>query len=612
MVIDWGLAKDLGPPSDEPARRPAPYRAATPASLTVAGAVHRHARRTCRPSRRAASAVDERADVYALGAMLYHVLAGAPPYAGAGADERARPRCARGRRRRSTHAPAGRAARPASPSSPRRWRASPATATRRARELADDLRRFQTGQLVGAHRYTAAELLRRWLRRHRGAVAVGAAALVAVAIISTIAIQRVIASRDAAEQAREQEEAQRRDADRRKDRAEGLMSYMLNDLRNQLDRLDRLDVLEGIATEVQKYDAEFGSDEADDRTLVRRWELHQLIGDVLMRKGNIVGSEAAYRESMRIAELLVRRRPGPEAERMVADARASIGRALDTFGKYTEAAAELERAVAALEGLVGRADQKDTEEALADALVALGASRMSLGNLDAAQRAYERSRDVSARGAAAGDADAFRHMGQAVIRLGGITRRRGRHEAALAIFEDALGKVNAILAAHPDDFDALFGQGIVLNELGTTHFAAGQLPAALARHREAVDAFSRVARVSPSGRNHFFLALAMGRVAAVLSAQGDTGRGRRRPRDHRDAGVADRTDPQYAEWQTELASDYLLLADELAGQAAGQREARGLVDRVDYILDRLEKEGRLGPAYGDLRTREQWVRDRLP
>ena len=31
-----------------------------------------------------------------------------------------------------------------------------------AQELAEDLRRFQTGQLVGAHRYTAGQLVRRW------------------------------------------------------------------------------------------------------------------------------------------------------------------------------------------------------------------------------------------------------------------------------------------------------------------------------------------------------------------------------------------------------------------------------------------------------------------
>ena len=42
-----------------------------------------------------------------------------------------------------------------------------------ARELADDLRRFTTGQLVGAHRYTALDRVRRFVRRRAAIAAVG-------------------------------------------------------------------------------------------------------------------------------------------------------------------------------------------------------------------------------------------------------------------------------------------------------------------------------------------------------------------------------------------------------------------------------------------------------
>ena len=37
-----------------------------------------------------------------------------------------------------------------------------------ARGLAEDLRRFQAGQLVGAHRYSWQQHMARWLRRTRG------------------------------------------------------------------------------------------------------------------------------------------------------------------------------------------------------------------------------------------------------------------------------------------------------------------------------------------------------------------------------------------------------------------------------------------------------------
>jgi WD40 repeat protein len=75
---------------------------------------------------------------------------------------------------------------------------------RTAGELTEDLRRYQTGQLVGAHRYGAGELVRRWVSKHRGAVAVAAAAAIALAIGATLAFQRVRSERDRAERERAQ------------------------------------------------------------------------------------------------------------------------------------------------------------------------------------------------------------------------------------------------------------------------------------------------------------------------------------------------------------------------------------------------------------------------
>jgi hypothetical protein len=54
-----------------------------------------------------------------------------------------------------------------------------------ARELAEDLRRFLTGQLVSAHRYSPGQLLRRWVRHHRAAVTV--AAVLGLALATAVA-----------------------------------------------------------------------------------------------------------------------------------------------------------------------------------------------------------------------------------------------------------------------------------------------------------------------------------------------------------------------------------------------------------------------------------------
>ena len=182
VVVDWGLAKDLGAPAtadDDPA---AVVGSGGGGDDTVVGTVLGTPVYMA-PEQARGQAVDERADVYALGAMLYYLLAGAPPRSGttvrevlaAAASERPRPVAER------------------EPDAPPDLvaivdKAMELQADRRyptARELAEDLRRFQTGQLVSAHRYSPGELVRRWVRQHRAAVTV--AAVLGLALAAAVA-----------------------------------------------------------------------------------------------------------------------------------------------------------------------------------------------------------------------------------------------------------------------------------------------------------------------------------------------------------------------------------------------------------------------------------------
>ncbi len=62
-----------------------------------------------------------------------------------------------------------------------------------ARELAEDLRRFLNGQIVGAYRYPLNELLRRFAGRHRRALIVGLASLAVIAALSVVGLRRLVA-----------------------------------------------------------------------------------------------------------------------------------------------------------------------------------------------------------------------------------------------------------------------------------------------------------------------------------------------------------------------------------------------------------------------------------
>jgi WD40 repeat protein len=145
--------------------------------------------------------VDEKADVYALGAVLYYVVAGKPPYFGHSSDEvvdllvdtapAPLPELA-------SEAPAELTA-----IVNKAMTREPADRYE-ARELAEELRLYEAGRLVGAHHYSARELFRRWLRRHRAAVAIAGIALLALAVVALASTRRVLHERDAAEESRRQ------------------------------------------------------------------------------------------------------------------------------------------------------------------------------------------------------------------------------------------------------------------------------------------------------------------------------------------------------------------------------------------------------------------------
>ncbi len=212
VVIDWGLAKVVG--ETEVAEGAAGVPLAEHAG-SVAGAVL-GTPAYMPPEQARGAEVDARADVYALGALLYHVLAGAPPY------HRPRPGPSSGAISPPSSSGFGMSAGDALaavlggpppplarvvPHAPRdlvtivekAMERDPAARYATAREMADDLVRFQNGQLVSARHYSRAALLRRWMSRWRAVLAVVAVALLVLAVGGAMALRRVVVARQEAE-----------------------------------------------------------------------------------------------------------------------------------------------------------------------------------------------------------------------------------------------------------------------------------------------------------------------------------------------------------------------------------------------------------------------------
>ena len=169
VVIDWGLAKGIGEPDHqlptEPDVTPPDNTAVrqSGADLTAAGAVL-GTPAYMSPEQARGEPLDARADVYSLGALLYHALSGARPY---------------GAQLPQTTLVAVLAGPPAplstlAPEAPadlvgivnKAMARDPNDRYADARDLARDLEAFSRGRLVATYNYTSRELLARFVRRN--------------------------------------------------------------------------------------------------------------------------------------------------------------------------------------------------------------------------------------------------------------------------------------------------------------------------------------------------------------------------------------------------------------------------------------------------------------
>jgi len=211
VVIDWGLAKVIG----EDDEAPGTLIAQPSDSLrTQMGAVF-GTPGFMAPEQARGEELDPRGDVYALGATLYQLLAGAPPHSGTSATEV----IARTGSREVTPVDV------IAPGAPPELVAivgkalafDPAGRYPDAGALGEDVRRFLAGQLVAAHRYTRRQRVWRFARRQRTPLAVAALAMVAVAVLAWVGVHSIVKERDAADAARAAAAAGRADAEKARD-----------------------------------------------------------------------------------------------------------------------------------------------------------------------------------------------------------------------------------------------------------------------------------------------------------------------------------------------------------------------------------------------------------
>lgn len=305
--------------------------------------------------------------------------------------------------------------------------------TRFAEPAAADLRPNGDGNRRAIMRLAAGltgisygELVRRELhRRNRRMAWTAAASLAGMSVTLVLAIAAYIA---------------RQDAQRSRDQAEDLVSFMVGDLRERLEPVGRLDVLDAVGDKAMAYFSALKPRDVNDGTLANRAQVLTQLGEIRLRQGRSEEALAAFREAHDVARELVARRPG-DGQRLF--------------------------------------DRGQTE-------FWIGYLHLERNELDAAESWLTRYQDTSARLVSRDPANATwqRELAYALHNVGVVRMRAARPTEAAAAFATARERLEALVATQPPDPDLDFA---VADEIAWQALVAersGQPARALALYRE--------------------------------------------------------------------------------------------------------------------------------
>ena len=321
----------------------------------------------------------------------------------------------------------------------------------RTEPIAADFRPGGDGRKYGRSKIAAGllglkldDLVRREVqRRNARMTALAAGSLAVAAVMGVLAYATLLARNDA--------QRQRAEAVQARGDAEGLIEFMLTDLREKLDAVGRLDALEVVGQRALSYyeARDVNASEAD--ALGRRARTQMLIGEVDNLRGDLDAALRAYREAETTTHEQLERDPD-NTQRIFDHAQSVfwVGYIAWQRGDLAEAARHMREYREHAERLVQlEPERTEWRVELGYAVSSLGAVEFEQRRWSEALELFEQSRAVNEANVARDpvDAQARLDLGQDYSYIGETLSVLGRYDEAAASFETEIALYDALTAA---------------------------------------------------------------------------------------------------------------------------------------------------------------------
>jgi len=273
----------------------------------------------------------------------------------------------------------------------------------------------------------------------------------------------------------------RSEAEARKNDAEGLIEFMLTDLRDKLEPVGRLDALDAVGQKASEYYNQYDLNDLDPDTLGRYATVNHLLGDIQLRMGNINEAKLYFEPVFKTTKRQLEADPN-NPDRIYEHIQSVYwvgqpyqrARQLETYLDYQKSYLELAKKLYNIEGISNRAIQE-----MAYGLSNVGNALRSVRNLDAAEEHLN---------------DSISFYQQVVIRentiksktelasrysdLSFIANHEGNTHNALKLSSQGLSILRRLNTEHPDNF-------VIKNDLFMTQYSVGHYMTKLSRFAEA-------------------------------------------------------------------------------------------------------------------------------